>query len=220
MRDRNIYLDYLKFVCAFLVVYIHAGNNFRFLSSVSLVAVPIFFIINGYLYQSVTVRKGKQKSQILKITKIFLFSFVFYIVWSGILLPLINGEAVITALTEQISIVAVAKLLLLNAPTYGYHLWYLAALIYVLCIETVIDRFIGLHNTHDRKSGNTGRYVKWCAFALLAIGIIIPHIFNAFDVPFRIELVRNFLFEGFPMFHIGRLIAQTFAKGGMWKLIH
>lgn len=213
MRHRNIYIDYLKLICTFLVVYIHAGKNSGFLSSVSIVAVPVFFIISGYLYQSVTVRKKKQKEQILKIAKMFCLSFVFYIVWYGIVFPLIKGGAVTTALAEQISVVAMLKLLLLNAPTHGYHLWYLATLVYVLCIETVVDRFIGLHNAQKRTSGNAGKYIEVSVFALLVIGVIIPPICNVLEVPFRIELVRNFLFEGFPMFHIGRLIAGRFANG-------
>lgn len=197
MNNRNVYLDYLKIICTFLVVYIHAGLNTGFISSISMVAVPVFFIISGYLYQAVTVKKGKQKYQIIRISKLFLLSFLFYIAWSGVALPLLKGETV--ALGEQISLVAVAKLLFLNATTYGYHLWYLAALVYVLVIETAVDK---------ADSENLRKFADVCSLALVAAGIIISLVCAAFNMPYRIEIVRNFLFEGYPMFHIGKIIAE------------
>lgn len=192
-----MYLDYLKIICTILVVYIHAGANTGVINSISMVAVPVIFIISEYLYQSVTVRKGKQKEQVIKISKLFLMSFLFYVVWSGAVLPLIKGEAV--ALGEQISVVGVAKLLLLNAPTYGYHLWYLAALVHVPIIETALDRV---------ESVKLERCADILAIVFGAIGIIIPLVCVICDLPYRIEIVRNLLFEGYPMFHIGRIIAK------------
>lgn len=197
MNNRNVYLDYLKIICTFLVVYIHAGLNTGVIRDISQLAVPVFFIISGYLYQAVTARKGKQKNQIIKISKMFLISFLFYIAWSGVVLPLLKGEAV--ALGEQMSVVAVTKLVLLNAPTYGYHLWYLAALVYVLVIETAVDK---------ADSENLWKFADMCSLVLLVASIIVPMICAAFNLPYRIEIVRNFLFEGYPMFHIGRIIAK------------
>lgn len=92
-------------------------------------------------------------------------------------------------LGKQLSVVGIVKLLFLNAPTYGYHLWYLAALCYVLVIEAALD---------ITRSEKLKRAAEMCSIALLAIGIIIPIVCKAFDLPYRIEIVRNFLFEGYP----------------------
>ncbi len=121
---------------------------------------------------------------------------MFYIMWSGVILQLIKGEDV--ELGKQLSVVGIAKLLFLNAPTYGYHLWYLAALCYVLVIEAALD---------TTRSEKLKRAAELCSIALLAIGIIIPIVCKALDLPYRIEIVRNFLFEGYPIFHIGRVIS-------------
>ena len=201
MNNRNVYFDYLKIICTFLVVYIHAGLDTGIISSISMVAVPVFFIISGYLYQAVTVRKGKLKKQIIRISKLFLLSFIFYIAWSGVALPLLKGEAV--ALSKQLSVVAVTKLVLVNAPTYGYHLWYLAALVYVLVIDTAIDK---------ADSENLRKFADMCSLFLLVASTIVPMICAAFNLPYRIEIVRNFLFEGYPMFHIGRIIAKRITE--------
>lgn len=115
MSKRNVYIDYLKIICTFLVVYIHVGMNTGIISSVSMIAVPVFFTISGFLYQAVTVRKGKQMTQIFRISKLFLVSFTFYVIWSGLVLPLIKGEAV--AIRKQLSVAGAVKLLLLNAPS-------------------------------------------------------------------------------------------------------
>ena len=197
MSNRNIYIDYLKIICAFLVVYIHAGINSDIISSVSTVAVPVFFTISGFLYQAVTVRKEKQITQILKISKLFLVSFVFYVMWSGLAMPLIKGDAM--AIGKQLSVAGAVKLLLMNAPTYGYHLWYLVSLVYVLVIETMVDK---------ARSEKLERFATVCSVVLLVIGISIPIVCEAFNLPYRIEIVRNFLFEGYPMFHGGRVIAE------------
>lgn len=215
MEKRNVYIDYLKLICSFFVVYIHSGKNFGLLKFISVVAVPIFFIISGYLYHSFTAKKGNQLTYILKIAKMFLTSFAFYIIYSGILRPFFKGESVISAIKEQISLVAIAKLLLLNAPICGYHLWYLSALVYVLCIEMAIDEFACRRNSQNSLSDSTEHYVAMYAFVLLSIGIIIPLICSICKLPFRIEIARNFLFEGFPMFHIGKMIAERCSSGNL-----
>ena len=60
---------------------------------------------------------------------------------------------------------------------------------YVLVIEAALD---------ITRSEKLKRAAEMCSIALLAIGIIIPIVCRAFDLPYRIEIVRNFLFEGYP----------------------
>lgn len=80
-RFNNI--DALKTVCAFLIVCIHApfpGVAGEYFTALSRIAVPIFFMITGYLYPSV-VQRGGQIQQIKKILKLFLMGNVIYLGW-------------------------------------------------------------------------------------------------------------------------------------------
>lgn len=196
--DRLYGLDVLKLICTFLVIYIHAGENTGLLNTISIVAVPIFFIISGVLYESVVLPGGEKKKQkqIVRLLKLFGIAFAFYSVWSGIICPLINSSSIKASLIEQFSVVPIIKLILLNAPTYGYHLWYISALLYVLILVPIVDS----HLSENRE--------KVMCFILMGIGVIVPWVCNFLDIPFRNELVRNFLFEGIPLFYIGRWLIK------------
>lgn len=66
-------------------------------------------------------------------------------------------------------------------------------------IETMVD---------TARSEKLERFADVCSIVLMIIGIIIPIVCKAFNLPYRIEFVRNFLFEGYPLFHGGRVIAK------------
>lgn len=189
-------LDILKLVCTFLVVYIHAGKDSGLLNTISIVAVPVFFIISGVLYESFVLPGGGQKKQIVRLLKLFISAFVFYSIWSGIICPLLSVGSVKATLSEQFSMVPIIKLILLNATTYGYHLWYLSALIYVLILAPIMDRLV------------SQKLFKMICFVLMVAGVVLPWACILLNIPFRNELVRNFLFEGFPLFYIGRWLIK------------
>lgn len=80
-RFNNI--DVLKTVCAFLIVCIHApfpGIAGEYFTALSRIAVPIFFMITGYLYPSVVQREG-QVRQIKKILRLFFMGNAIYLGW-------------------------------------------------------------------------------------------------------------------------------------------
>ena len=55
---RNLSLDYMKVLLAFFIIFIHAGLfydfdeslSYIFVNGVFRIAVPLFFIINGYYF--------------------------------------------------------------------------------------------------------------------------------------------------------------------------
>lgn len=196
--DREYGLDLLKMVCAFLVVYIHTGKYNVVLSLFCNVAVPTFFVISGYLYEKIVIKKENQIKQIRRLLQMLLISFGFYCVTSGIIKPLLRGASIQKELMEQFSIIPLLKLLFLNATTFGYHLWYLDALLYVLIIALFVDRY-------QLISKNKCNIL--CA-VLFFLGISMRWIFYIFDWTFRDELVRNFLFMGIPLFWTGRNICK------------
>ena len=77
MMKRYNSIDLLKFLCSFMVIYIHANikNQFgSYLYSFCRIAVPIFFMISGYfLYNS----DSKTWSKIKKNLNLLIFSEIF-----------------------------------------------------------------------------------------------------------------------------------------------
>ena len=62
-------IDILKALCAFLIVCIHVpfpGKVGAYFTTLTRVAVPVFFMITGYFYSD-TVARHKEKHQIKKI---------------------------------------------------------------------------------------------------------------------------------------------------------
>ncbi len=203
MKDKDIQreygLDIVKLFCSFLVVYIHAGNDEGILNSLSAVAVPAFFIISGYLYDKVIVSEKKRRRQICRISTLACVWMILYFIWFAILLSLSEGVSLWETIKNNVSIVRVLKLVLLNAPSMGYHLWYMFALLYVLIILYIIDCCF------------LEKFLYILAVGLLIAGIVMPWLFWRFGIPFRVELVRNFLFEGLPLFIIGRILNKKFS---------
>lgn len=132
MKERNITLDYFKILLSILVVVIHLplldintstpdlfGGGFLYSIGIFIsfgltkIAVPSFFIINGYFLDFADQKKVIR--YILKMIKI-------YIVWTLFYLPF---------MIEKASISLYPVLLVMGF----YHLWYLPALIgAVICI--------------------------------------------------------------------------------------
>lgn len=85
IRKRNEGLDALKFICAFLVICIHEpfpGIFGEYVTALSRIAVPIFFMISGYFYSEI-VKDGKCKKWIVKIFKLFVGASIFYFLFNN-----------------------------------------------------------------------------------------------------------------------------------------
>lgn len=68
-QSRADNIDILKALCAFLIVCIHVpfpGKVGAYFTTLTRVAVPVFFMITGYFYSD-TVARHKEKRQIQKI---------------------------------------------------------------------------------------------------------------------------------------------------------
>lgn len=204
--QREYGLDVIKLICSLLVVYIHAGADLGVFNSLTLTAVPAFFIISGFLYDKVILPGEGQRKQIIRMSRLFVMAFTFYCCFCTVILVQVDSGKPLLALGEQFSVIPLLKLILLNAPTYGYHLWYISALIYVLLICWFTDRLFSRKNW------------KAVCFVLFGTGILLPILCRLAGLPFREELVRNFLFEGLPMFYLGRYVADRRRSLCSWQI--
>ena len=189
-------LDFAKFLCAFMVVCIHvayAGKHI--LSPLTRFAVPVFFMITGYFYASVK-EKGREFVQIRKTAAMVVYSNLLYMGWE-ILRCVQAKQPVANGFSSLLSVKEWVRFICFNEPSFSEHLWYLGALLYVLVIVLVVDRF------SDRK-----KLYKLIP-VLLAVNIVLGNYsIIVFGVKFSLVLTRNFLFCGLPFFLLGDALRE------------
>lgn len=193
MNKRNMGVDVLRCLCAFLVLCIHTDYYGKlYVEPMTRFAVPIFFMICGYCY---TFKKDK-KSQIVKLLILTLVANGIYAVWY-ITKALIDAEPVLELVRSWFSAKRLIRFVLFNRSPVEEHLWYLGAQLYVLIIMAVIDK------VWDRKK-------LYCLIPLLlAVNVVLGNYADWIlgrEIPRM--LTRNFLFMGIPCFLLGDLLRE------------
>lgn len=198
---RNIALDYFKLILSGLVVLIHLQAHpisleFLIGNGIARIAVPCFFIINGYFLASIINDKSTFRQYIKRLI-------ILYVAWMFIF-----SGFYIDKILHINSFKSLCLTLLLLVLGY-YHIWYIAALIYAsLLLKLVI-------------SANVNKYI-----ILVVSFILFSFVFFVYALPLidtsglsgpmsyfaellffkRDYLIRNFLFMGFPFLFIGYFI--------------
>lgn len=188
--ERNNGLDILKFICAFLVICIHATFTSReYVEPLTRAAVPVFFMISGYF----SADKVKVQ-QIKRILRIFLLWFVIYTLWC-IFTAYTKGIAAMDLISSWLNPETLWNLVLLNKVPVAGHLWYLSALLYVLIIVHVFKRWINW----------LYRSIPVLLGGALLLGTYSYYVFGS---NFPVMYSRNFLLTGLPFYLIGALIKE------------
>lgn len=196
-KKRFAGFDILKFFCAFLIVVIHFPFPSVFgqlVGALIRIGVPIFFMITGYFYDE-TVRRHREKQQIIKILKLTVAANIGYFLFN--LAGHILKKDVGAYLAESFSPVSIFNFLVLNDSPFGNHLWYLGALLYVLIIAALLTKIKRL------------RLLIYAAPVLIVVELILGR-YSAlfFGSPLNLLITRNFLFTGIPFFAIGMFIKR------------
>lgn len=103
------------------------------------VAVPIFFMITGYFYGD-TVARHKENRQIRKIFYLVVETNSIFFIWN-IALGILRRDSIVTYVQKIFTGKSILKFLVLNESPLAGHLWYLGAILYVLVIVLLVDRF-------------------------------------------------------------------------------
>lgn len=198
---RNLGIDILRLICAFMVVFIHFPCNYKIGScfiSICRIAVPIFFMITGFYY--LKFEKKEQNNLIFKTFKLFIFANFIYILWD-LTIALYTKKLVLTHYFEYffekyINQEKLLYLIFLNESPFSGHLWYLGAILYVL----IIVKFLNLKRNN---------YIL-LILALLIIDLTFgKYSLLLFGQVFNYLYLRNFLFVGLPYFLIGVLLFKN-----------
>ena len=139
-KIRNNSIDIFRYICAILVVSIHAVPfieinttvSYFFVKILPRIAVPFFFAISGYYYIKKITKKGANIKEIfwnytIKLLKV-------YSLWS-LIYVLINF---ISSIGTEMNIFSFLKRTIINYFFYGsnYHLWFFPALFFALILTT------------------------------------------------------------------------------------
>ncbi len=159
------------------------------------VAVPVFFIITGYFYSD-TVARHKEKQQIKKILCLAVEANILFFVWN-VILGILRRKSIRFYIQSIFTGKSILKFLVLNESPLAGHLWYLGAILYVLIIVFLMDKF------NCRK----------ILYYLTPVLLIADLLFGKYSLlvlhrEFPYILVRNFLCVGIPYFCIGNLISE------------
>lgn len=194
-QPRQSGLDILKCICAFLIVCIHApfpGEFGKVITALARCAVPVFFIISGYFYNTI-VQKKRENRQIKKVFLLFLVSNIIYFVFKCAL----NFKNFSGYICEVFNLENILDFLFFNESPFAVHLWYLGAFLYVLIIVKIFRKL------------NIERILFWLVPVLLVCDLIFgKYSMLIFKTEFPLVYARNFLFVGLPYFCIGEMLQK------------
>ncbi len=190
MKERNVTIDKFKLILSFFIILIHCPilKSVPLLSwelsfGISRIAVPCFFLINGYYLVKAINNPRKIKRYLLHLA-------FMYLTWGVIYLPFaIDGFLVAPSFAG-----------LLRLP--NYHLWYIASLI----IGTAGLFYIKNLIRNDRISDIVCLIMS---LGLLLFGILSEKIelFHG-ELPQWLRIARRYICLGFPFIFAGYAIGS------------
>lgn len=206
-------LDFLKICMAYLVVLRHCGQSYFEMDSLyflaitnclSTIAVPMFFVISGFLFFRKEASRERLAKQVKRIFRL-------YSVWTIIYLPLIIRNMVNN---DELNIRGVLKFFqtLLFDGSY-YHLWFLPSLVFALCMIVIMRKMLG------------SRLTVGIALILFIVGVLGDSYLQIFKSSIGIFYAgyrklflttRNGFFCGSLFVAIGSLLADY--EGGISKI--
>lgn len=202
MKQRNNSIDIFRYVCALMVVAIHAhpfcelGANVDFFFSTLLprIAVPFFFAASGYFYIK-KLESGTERcfSRYLKriVTTYALWSVIYFI------FTFCKGGY------SELKWFAVSSVYNFFIKGSYYHFWFFPALIISVCLVTA---FYKLNLKKLLLPVSLLLYAAGCiGCAYYKIGVQIPLLRVLYESEY-FTIVRRIFMMGFPFFACGRLI--------------
>lgn len=195
-------LDILKCFCAFLIVCIHTsfpGKIGGCSVALARIAVPVFFMITGFFYRNIE-KKGKVGLQIKKVIILILIANIIYLFWN-LLVAQDHNINLISYLKNAITKKSIIQCFVFNESVFGYHLWYLNAILYTLIIIFIAKKI------------NVIRYIYWLIPILLLGNLIFGrYAVFIFEKEIPVTFGRNAYFVGIPYFMMGIVVNKNFEK--------
>lgn len=191
--NRNFFIDFLKIAMSFAVVGIHVdlmmdinpiiGN--LLVNGIFRIAVPVFFLINGYFFYD-AIKKKTQRKWIKKLVFLYVFwTLIYSKLWIGnIIYGIEIGAYALSAKYTSIYMIL-----------GFYHLWYLSGIIGAALITTAYDK-----ETPEKL------IIALCIL-LYGFAVYVNYYLVKTDIMDSNQhtsfIYKNFLFFAFPFFYLG-----------------
>lgn len=228
-KQYNYCIDFIKGIACICVVLMHCefpGELGTIVQSMSRFCVPFFFMVSGYFATDMTkyMDDGRCKfvffnRKVLHIARIALWAALFYIVFA--LIQYIIWEDI----PLKVNKTQILLFFFFNEPfIIAGQLWFLFALLYDYILIAILDKFnlqkiemnvgvliLVLFYLLGQGVHIMGGGIPVPDFVISDLGGIVPHM-EGNKVPVPNFLYRNFLFEGFAFFMLGRFISNNSDK--------
>ena len=188
-NKRNAWLDLIKLIASFMVVFIHIGfygTVGDVINAVARFAVPLFFAVSGFFTLNASAKTIRRR--LIKLLVIYLIASIVYHVENLINIGFKDYIA------NSFGIGDFLGFIFLNLPFSSVHLWFLLALIYVYLIWLLVIKF-----SINEKA------LFIISVVCLAIHLMLGEGLALFNIRIHESIVRNFAFMGFPFFTLGYL---------------
>jgi membrane protein len=202
-------LDLLKLISAFLVVAIHYQADIptkEYLITFCRVAVPVFFMINGFFWEY--ANNTSFKNGWIRIKKLAVLTAITIVVYNiyDIIIHFFNSYLVtdIAILAEwkyQFTPIRIVTFILFNDPGAAYQCWYMLALIYTYAIVMFFDK--------KGKADVLYRYAPFLLIIQYFLNVTAEYFVSQYNYSL---LYRNWLFMAIPFFCIGASIGKVYQE--------
>ena len=218
-RKKNYFLNYLKGLACFGVVFFHVKLPHYVLDGVIQAmfrfAIPLFFMVSGYFCDTSDRDKLEKKlpGKCRHILKISIIGCVYYFIFQ--MLIAVFGDShgsmadVIDRLRQCFNVKALIEWIVFNQDPFINIMWFTFALLYCYLILWVINHFNWYHK------------IFWLIPVLIGIHMVMGNILTLFGMAAGKLYYRNFLFFGLPFLLLGiwirrnreKLLARLSLKG-------
>ncbi len=213
MSERKSYysLDLAKFLCAIMIIVLHTSPfysyskvlSFGFRSIITVVAVPFFFTVSGFLFfvKINSLQSNEQNQYFFKYIKRLI---IMYLIWSAIYFPFV----IIEWMSDGISAVDVLQYIKEFFIKGSYStIWFLPALMASISIAYFLSKRMQIEKI---VLISIPFYVFACmGSSYLGLCEKIPFVKNVFDIYFSLfETIKNGLLFGFIYVALGGYFAK------------
>lgn len=209
-RKKNYFLDYLKGLACFGVVFFHVKLPHYVLDGVIQAmfrfAIPLYFMVSGYFCDTTDRDKLEKKlpGKCRHIIKICIIGCVYYFIFQ--MLIAVFGDShgsvsdVIDRLRQCFNVKALFEWVVFNQDPFINIMWFTFALLYCYLILWIINHFNWYHK------------VFWLVPVLIGVHMVMGNILTLFGMAVNKLYYRNFLLFGLPFLLLGIWIRRNQEK--------
>lgn len=197
MNSKNMTLELLKLLAAYMVVFIHvpfSGNLDIVMDALARFAVPFFFLVSGFF--SCDLPLSKIRKRMKHILVLILISVVSYTLFQVVIR--MSATDIAAYFQQYLTFKTIIRFFVFNGSVCSGHLWYLYAILYVYAIL-----YLTILLKIDKK------IVYVISFSLLGLNLLLGEGLSIFGIAIPTMLIRNFALTGVPFFALGMFAKEN-----------